>query len=99
MAAPEMYIVAGPPGSGKSWAFPVAAFGVDFFNADDRAAQLNRGSYREIPLQLRAQVGRELEEFIEGHIASSTTFAFETTLRTEVTFAQAGRAKANVGLA
>jgi predicted ABC-type ATPase len=32
---PRMYIVAGPPGSGKSSAFPVSGFGVDFFNADD----------------------------------------------------------------
>jgi hypothetical protein len=29
-----MFIVAGPPGGGKSKAFPVAGFGVDFFNAD-----------------------------------------------------------------
>jgi hypothetical protein len=35
-----MFIVAGPPGAGKSTAFPVSGFGVDFFNADDRAAAL-----------------------------------------------------------
>jgi predicted ABC-type ATPase len=40
-----MYIIAGPPGSGKSTVFPLSGFGVDFFNADDRAAQLNQGSY------------------------------------------------------
>jgi predicted ABC-type ATPase len=44
-----MYIVAGPPGSGKSTVFPVSGFGVGFFNADDRAAQLNQGSCRGIP--------------------------------------------------
>jgi len=36
-----MVIVAGPPGSGKTTRFPLAEFGVDSFNADYRAAQLN----------------------------------------------------------
>ncbi len=36
-----MVIIAGPPGSGKSTAFPVAATGLVFFNADDHAAALN----------------------------------------------------------
>jgi hypothetical protein len=30
---PKMIVVAGPPGSGKSTAFPVSGFGVAFFNA------------------------------------------------------------------
>jgi len=47
--APRMFIDAGPPGVGKSRAFPVSGFGVDFFNADDRAAALNHGSYLNIP--------------------------------------------------
>jgi predicted ABC-type ATPase len=55
-----MYIVAGPPGSGKSTVFPAAAFGVKFFNADDRAAQINQGSYRGIPQSIRDQVNRSL---------------------------------------
>jgi hypothetical protein len=33
--SPKMTVVAGPPGSGKSTAFPVAGFGVAFFNADE----------------------------------------------------------------
>jgi hypothetical protein len=37
---PKMFIVAGPPGAGKSKAFPVSGFGVDFFNADDVAAAM-----------------------------------------------------------
>jgi predicted ABC-type ATPase len=41
---PTMIVVAGPPGGGKSTAFPVASFDVAFFNADDRAAALNGGS-------------------------------------------------------
>ena len=31
-----MFVVAGPPGSGKSTYFPLAGFGVDGFNIDDR---------------------------------------------------------------
>ena len=38
--SPRMAIIAGPPGSGKSTAFPVSGFGIDFFNADDHAAAL-----------------------------------------------------------
>jgi len=41
---PVMQVVAGPSGSGKSSLFPVAATGVDYFNVDDRCAELNRGS-------------------------------------------------------
>jgi hypothetical protein len=70
-----MYIVAGPPGSGKSRAFPVSDYGVDFFNADDRASTLNGGSYQGISLEIRSQVSRELEAFIEGHIERSKSFA------------------------
>jgi hypothetical protein len=33
---PIMLVVAGPPGSGKSVAFPVRASGLDHFNVDDR---------------------------------------------------------------
>jgi len=48
MTPPTMFIVAGPPGSGKSSRFPLRDFGVDFFNADNRAAELNGGSFRTI---------------------------------------------------
>jgi predicted ABC-type ATPase len=88
-----MYIVAGPPGSGKSRVFPVKDHGVAFFNADDRAAELNGGSYQAISLVIRSQVSRELEAFIEGHIDRCESFAFETTLRTSITFEQARRAR------
>jgi predicted ABC-type ATPase len=90
-----MFIVAGPPGSGKSDAFRLREFGVDFFNADDRAAELNGNSYHRIPLEIRSQVNREFEAFIEDHIDRRISFAFETTLRTSVTFAQARHAHAN----
>ena len=55
---PRMYIVAGPPGSGKSTVFPVSDFAVNFFNADDRAAQINHGLYRGIPQSIRDKVNR-----------------------------------------
>src|ERR1017187_5135472 len=58
---PTMIVVAGPPGSGKSTAFPVSGFDVAGFNADDRAAALNRGSYAGISRQIRQQVNREYE--------------------------------------
>ena len=57
----RMFIVAGPPGAGKSTAFPVSGFGVDFFNADDRAAALNHGSYLNIPQAIRNEVNALFE--------------------------------------
>src|ERR1700691_3991377 len=90
MHAPRMIVVAGPPGSGKSSLFPVAETGLDSFNADDRAAELNGGSYRNITPPVRIQVGKELERFIAGHIRGRRSFAYETTLRTDITFLPAG---------
>ena len=89
-----MIVVAGPPGSGKSTAFPVSGFGVAFFNADDRAAILNSGSYAGISKQIRQQVNQEYEAFVDGCINRSKSFAIETTLRSLVTFEQARLAKA-----
>jgi len=85
---PELFIVAGAPGSGRSRAFLVAEFGVESFNADDRAASLNGGSYHGISLELRATVNREFEAFIRDHIRQRISFAFETTLRSGITFEQ-----------
>lgn len=62
-----MVVVAGPPGAGKSAGFPVSAVGIDFFNADDRSAELH-GSYQGISPEVRTQVNTELREFIAGHI-------------------------------
>jgi predicted ABC-type ATPase len=89
-----MFIVAGPPGSGKPTLFPVSAFGVEYFNADDRAARLNGGSWRAIPATIRSQVNQEFERFVEEHIRTHTSFAIETTLRGSITFEQADRARA-----
>jgi predicted ABC-type ATPase len=84
-----MFIVAGPPGGGKSKAFPVAGFGVDFFNADDRAAALNGGSYVDIPRRIRDDVNILFESFVVDHIERRASCAFETTLRSGITFDQA----------
>jgi predicted ABC-type ATPase len=91
---PKMIVVAGPPGSGKSVAFPVDSFGVDSFNADDRSAQLNNGSYQGIPLEIRVIVNKEFEAFVEDHIRNHKSFAIETTLRSDITFRQVDQARA-----
>jgi predicted ABC-type ATPase len=88
-----MLVVAGPPGSGKTMHFPVASFGEDGFNVDLRAAAANNGSFIGIPRAVRRSVQRECEQFVEGHIATCTSFAVETTLRTPIAISQAGRAR------
>jgi predicted ABC-type ATPase len=89
MRAPGMFIIAGPPGAGKSSVFPLNAFVDRVFNADDRAAELNNGSYLEIPLDIRRLVNQEFESFVHGCIARLEPFALETTLRSTITFDQA----------
>lgn len=90
-----MIVVAGPPGSGKSSLFPVSETGLDSFNADDRAAELNGGSYQNIAPEMRTQIGKQLERFIAEHIHDRRSFAYETTLRTDITFRQANEARAD----
>ena len=65
---PRMVVVAGPPGGGKSTLYPLSSFGIAYFNADDRAAELNGGSYVDISIDIRRIVNREFEAFILGSI-------------------------------
>jgi len=73
----RMVIVAGPPGSGKSVAFTVNSFGIDFFYADDQAAQLNNASYQGISLEIRVAVNKEFERFVVEHIQQHKSFAVD----------------------
>src|SRR5580658_2623063 len=90
-----MIFVASPPGGGKSSALSIKQLGIDWFNADDRAAELNAGSYHKISPAVRQTVGRELEQFILSHIEARRDLAFETTLRSAITFEQTKLAHAN----
>lgn len=95
MPAPTMLIVAGPPGGGKSSIFPLASLAEKLFNADNRAAELNGGSFESIPLSVRAVVNREFEEFVHANIREAKSFALETTLRSTITYQQAKLATRN----
>jgi hypothetical protein len=78
----RMIVVAGPPGSGKSSIFSVSSFGVPYFYADDRAAELNGGSYTAFPDRCWSpSPGEQLSRL-------------RPPLRSNVTFEQAARAKA-----
>ena len=88
-----MTVVAGPPGSGKSSRFPLSSFHIEWFNADDRAAELNLGSFHKIPAEIRATVNLEFQQWILDHIRSRQSFAIETTLRSSITFEQARLAR------
>jgi predicted ABC-type ATPase len=88
-----MTVVAGPPGSGKSSRFPLSSFHIDWFNADDRAAELNLGSFHKIPAEIRAKVNLEFQQWILNHIRDGQSFAIETTLRSPITFEHARLAR------
>ncbi|MGH9622499.1 MAG: AAA family ATPase [Bryobacteraceae bacterium] len=90
-----MIVVAGPSGSGKSTVFRPEEAQLDYFNADERARDLNNGSGRNISPAIRAQVNQDLEQFIADHIWQRASFAYETTLRTKITCDQARLAKAH----
>jgi predicted ABC-type ATPase len=88
-----MIVIGGPSGSGKSRFFGASSFGIAFFNVDDRCAELNGGSYRSIPVEVRAQAQHECERFVDHCTDQGTSFAVETTLRSTIAIDQAERAK------
>jgi predicted ABC-type ATPase len=88
-----MLVVAGPSGSGKSTFFHVADAGGAAFNIDDRCAELNGGSYSNIPPEIRARAQQECQGFIEACTRDLRSFAVETTLRTDIAIRQAVRAR------
>ena len=55
-----MVVVAGPPGSGKSTLLRPDQQSLAYFNADERARELNQGSGHNISLEIRAIVNQEL---------------------------------------
>src|SRR5258706_12245401 len=81
-----MIIVAGPPGGGKSTHLSVKSWGVDWFNGDDRAAQLNASSYQNIPAHIRAASGQQLQQFIDSHIESRRSFVLKTPCEPTLAF-------------
>ncbi|HVV84382.1 MAG TPA: zeta toxin family protein [Kofleriaceae bacterium] len=93
MSGPVMVVVAGPSGSGKSAVFPVAESGHASFNVDDRCRELH-GSSIGIPPAVRTQAQAECEAFIAYHTATRSSFAVETTLRSDIAIRQAATAKA-----
>ena len=67
-----MIVVAGPPGGGKSTAFPRAAFtdvGIAYFNIDDRCKELH-GSSKNIPPEVRLLANEDLAKFGRALIAA-----------------------------
>ena len=69
MTIPRMIVVAGPPGSGKSSIYPLSGFGFAYFNADDRAAELNGGSYLGISKEIRNVVIHSVENVCAMRVA------------------------------
>jgi predicted ABC-type ATPase len=88
---PRMIVLAGPIASGKTTRFRSLQrrLQVDSFNVDDRSAELNNGSYQNIPESISAVARKECEAFVRGHVDQGRSFMVETTLRTLVSIEQA----------
>jgi predicted ABC-type ATPase len=66
------------------------------FNVDDRCAELNGGSYQQLPPGVLRQVQRECALFVHNCIRAGRSYMVETTLRTRIAIEQAAEA-AKVG--
>ena len=82
----RMIVIAGPPGGGKSSIFPVSNFGTAYFNADDRAAELNGVTWasvtyeqEECGLSRRQAFHRRLESRYINWLSWRWASAFSTT--------------------
>ncbi len=93
MPRSRMIVVAGPSGSGKTTCFPLSAFGDDFFNVDDRCAEIV-GSYWGAPRAVRDAAASACERFVQEHIEQGRSFCLETTLRPTAALRQAELARA-----
>lgn len=89
---PRLLNIAGPPGGGRSTAFPGHSFGLDAFNADDRAAEHNGSQSKGISRAIRAAVNVEFEAFVLEKLRAKKRFAFVTTQRTDITLQQTAQA-------
>lgn len=93
---PKMLVVAGPIGSGKTRTALRAIekrADIESFNVDDRCAELNEGSYQNLPDEVITQAVRECRQFIQAHIEEGKSFVVETTLGSNAAISQAKQAK------
>jgi predicted ABC-type ATPase len=93
-----MIVLAGPIASGKTTRFRELQqrLRIDTFNVDDRSAELNGGSYQNVPDAISDAARGECEIFVRQHIEAGKSFMVETTLRTLVSIEQA-RAASTAG--
>jgi len=93
---PRMIVLAGPIASGKTTRFRELQelLDVDTFNVDDRCAELNGGSYQNIPDAVGTAARAECEAFVRRHVEGCRSFMVETTFRTPIALEQARSAAA-----
>jgi hypothetical protein len=60
----QMIFAAGPPGGRKSSALSIKQLGVDWFNAHDRDAKVNAGSYHKISPAIRKTASAHIKRCV-----------------------------------